>query len=57
MADYGRQKARLTLPTSCRWLISWLPKAKRGELEAKGGLPWTDWNAVMGDVRANAQSI
>lgn len=51
MANRGRQKARLTLPTSCRWLISWLPKAKQVEFEAKGDLAWMDWNAVMGEDR------
>jgi len=50
MADRGRQKARLTLPAPCRWLIGWLPKAKRVEFEARGSLPWTDWNAVTGEV-------
>ncbi len=63
MADRVRQKARLTLPTSCRWLLGWFPLSLRVELEARGDLPWTDWNAVVGEVRgrfkgdANAQSI
>jgi len=56
MADRGRQKARITLPSRCRWLIGWLPKAQRVEFEAKGDLPWTDWNDVMGDVRGKFES-
>lgn len=54
MAGRGRQKVRLTLPSPCRWLMNWLPKAQRVELEKKGDLPWTDWNAVMGEVRARS---
>lgn len=49
--DRGRQKARLSPPTSCSWLIGWLPKGQWVEFEEKGDLPWTDWNDVMGDVR------
>ena len=57
MADRGRQKARITLPSSCRWLLGWLPKAQRVEFEKKGDLPWTDWNDVMGDVRGKFESV
>lgn len=51
VADGGRQKARLTLPSRCRWLISWLSKAQQVELEEKGDLAWTDWNVIIGEVR------
>lgn len=51
-SNHGRQKARLTPPLSCHWLISWLSKAQRVELEAKGDLPWVDWNAVVGEVQS-----
>lgn len=47
MADHGRQKARLTPPSQCRWLIDWLTKAKQVEFERRGFLPWQDWNAVI----------
>jgi len=49
--ERGRQKARFAPPSRCRWLLDWLPKATRIELEAKGDLPWVDWNSVMGEVR------
>lgn len=49
MFDGGRQKARLTLPAKCQWLISWLSKKQSLELGAKGDLPWVDWNWIMGN--------
>ena len=55
IADWGRQKARLSLPSRCRWLIDWLPKPKRVEFEAKGDLPWGDWNAVVAEVRGRLE--
>lgn len=56
MADRGRQKARITLPSSCRWLLDWLPKDKRVEFEKRGDLAWTDWNAVVGEVRGKFEN-